>query len=496
MPKQNKLLPVDFTNAPEMLACIKELKKTFGDNYERLNISDTVDDEGHQYVNLVQKGGGVLGIALVGYTYVLEQVGVRFLRMAGTSAGAINTALITSIGKKQDAKSSKLLQYLCDLDFFSLVDGDKLVQWLIKTFITHKDFTSKVKLWITTLLAVFGLVVIGDFTFWQLGKHDVNFDSAANFCFTVTGIMLIAFIGIGVYVSTLLKKLKKEHYGLNPGDFFLNWVKDRMVENGVKTVTDLNNKASQLPHLSVKKPDTQDPTTLCGDVTFITSELVSGNKIEFPRMAKLFRANPDDLHPAEFVRASMSIPVFFRSHIIDNIQVNDPKIKEAWAETFFIDGNNEGCIPVTTRFVDGGILSNFPINIFYNPNIVVPRLPSFGIDLDDSAPGGDDGRGAANWPLMSYVGKMFNTVRYYYDKDFLIKNAVFKKGIGKIALAEFNWLNFFLSDDDKMKMFVRGAQAATAFLKEFDWNAYQQNRTSMQVELNKKMEQRTKRMAM
>ena len=81
---------------------------------------------------------------------------------------------------------------------------------------------------------------------------------------------------------------------------------------------------------------------------------------------------------------------------------------------------------------------------------------------------------------------MFNTVRFYYDKDFLIKNSVFEKGIGKIPLAEFNWLNFFLSDDDKKKMFIKGAQAATAFLKTFDWNGYQQNRTDMQVALNKK----------
>ena len=47
---------------------------------------------GNQYVDLVMEGGGVLGIALVGYTYVLEQAGLRFLGIAGTSAGAINAA--------------------------------------------------------------------------------------------------------------------------------------------------------------------------------------------------------------------------------------------------------------------------------------------------------------------------------------------------------------------------------------------------------------------
>ena len=37
------------------------------------NYSDIVDEFGNQYVDLVQEGGGVLGIALLGYTYVLEE---------------------------------------------------------------------------------------------------------------------------------------------------------------------------------------------------------------------------------------------------------------------------------------------------------------------------------------------------------------------------------------------------------------------------------------
>jgi NTE family protein len=31
--------------------------------------SDIIDNKGNKYVDLVQKGGGVLGVALVGYTY-------------------------------------------------------------------------------------------------------------------------------------------------------------------------------------------------------------------------------------------------------------------------------------------------------------------------------------------------------------------------------------------------------------------------------------------
>jgi NTE family protein len=85
------------------------------DRVQRLagkRFSDVTDHNGFQYVDLVQEGGGVLGIALVGYTYVLEQAGIRFFSLAGTSAGAINTLLLASLGKIGDAKLECILELL------------------------------------------------------------------------------------------------------------------------------------------------------------------------------------------------------------------------------------------------------------------------------------------------------------------------------------------------------------------------------------------------
>ncbi len=93
----------DFIHHPEVLKCISQLENSFSKNNRPFIVSDVYDDDGNQYVNLVQKGGGVLGVALVGYTYILEKMGIRFVRLAGTSAGAINTALMTVIGEKKDA---------------------------------------------------------------------------------------------------------------------------------------------------------------------------------------------------------------------------------------------------------------------------------------------------------------------------------------------------------------------------------------------------------
>jgi len=221
-------------------------------------------------------------------------------------------------------------------------------------------------------------------------------------------------------------------------------------------------------------------TFLKGDVTFITSELATENKIQFPEMCYLFREEKDidKLQPAGFIRASMSIPVFFESYMINDIPCKTESIRKIWLEKM-----GEPDPPSTARFVDGGILSNFPLNIFYNPKIIVPRVPSFGIDLDDSLPE-DKTKTAANWTLGGYMGRMFNTIRDYYDKDFLLQNKVFEKGIGKIRLSKFNWLNFFMKPEEKIEMFVLGAKAATEFLQKFDWEAYKGDRKDMQTQLN------------
>jgi len=480
-PSGNKeLSPQDFVQHPEVVACIDTLKLKFGPNFEKLLVSDTLDDQGNQYVQLVQKGGGVLGVALVGYTYVLEQAGIRFLRLAGTSAGAINTSLLVVIGNKDETKSEKTLKYLCDLDFFNLVDGKPFIRWLIKNFITNEKFETNLRRWISGLLLIMFGLVCADFVFLAFHSHEWA-RIALPFSVFLTGTHLLLITSLIIYINYLFRSLRESGHGVNPGNFFYNWIKGVMDENGVSNVSQLNAKAGTMPNLKVRNPETQNVHTLSADVTFITSELVSENKVEFPKMANLFRENPDDLHPAHFVRASMSIPIFFESHVIDNIDTSNSKIKQAWLEHFGMDDD----IPDIARFIDGGMLSNFPINIFYNPKVVEPRLPSWGIDLDDTDPNAKQHpKAEVPWSLTSYLGRLFNTIRYYYDKDFLIKNNVFKKGIGKIPLAEFNWLNFFISDEEKLKMFIRGAQAARDFLLTFDWPQYQKERTQMQMTLN------------
>lgn len=480
-----ELTPDQFTKHPDVEECLRKLKAEFEPGKRPFIVSDTLDEQGHQYVNLVQKGGGVLGVALVGYTYILEEMGIRFMRLAGTSAGAINTALMTVIGNKEDAKSTKVLDDICKLEFFKLVDGHPVARSIIKNFITHEDFSVKIKKWISRIFLTFVFLLVGIFTFLGLQHKFPNLAVVTTLFFVLTGFLILLIAALVVYTVTMFKRLKNAGFGINPGDYFYDWIKARLIENGVITVSDLNKKAAApIPGLKLRLPHPEGLKGLDGDVTFIASELVTQNKIQFPAMCNLFRNNIDELQPAGFIRASMSIPIFFESYFINDIPCTSEPIKNAWREL------NEKDPPENARFVDGGILSNFPINIFYKPNIITPRLPSFGIDLDDSKPGNQT-KHAASWNLGGYFGRIFNTIRAYYDKDFLLKNKTYEKGIGRISLSKYNWLNFFLKPEEKIDMFVLGAKAATEFLLKFDWEAYKQDRVGMQRELGKDIKPQT-----
>ena len=130
-----------YTQNAKIRDIMTELKNKYPDG---IKMSDLVDANGNQYVNLVQEGGGVLGIALVGFTYILETMGIRFWRLAGTSAGAINTILLAAIKNKHDAKSTEILKYLTKdkNQLINFVDGYWLLRPLL-TLILNKSWVIK-----------------------------------------------------------------------------------------------------------------------------------------------------------------------------------------------------------------------------------------------------------------------------------------------------------------------------------------------------------------
>src|SRR5690606_34555150 len=79
----------------------------------------------------------------------------------GTSAGAINTAMLAVIGKKQEEKSTRVLEAISSLNFFDLVDGHPAARWVIRRFITHKKYFQRLRNVGLGILVLFTLLLIG-----------------------------------------------------------------------------------------------------------------------------------------------------------------------------------------------------------------------------------------------------------------------------------------------------------------------------------------------
>ena len=99
--------------------------------------SDFRDKNNRQVIDLVQEGGGMLGIALVGYTYILEKAGLRISSYAGASAGAINATYLAAIpdtiyDKENGFKSLETLKILAHTDMASFMDGNKLIKFILR----------------------------------------------------------------------------------------------------------------------------------------------------------------------------------------------------------------------------------------------------------------------------------------------------------------------------------------------------------------------------
>ena len=399
-----------FTENPEVLKIIKRAEQLKKDNHR---FSDIQDADGNQYVDLVQEGGGVLGIALVGYTYVLEKTGIRFCSLAGTSAGAINTMMMAGLGTIDKEKSVEILKILSKKNLFDFVDGKTDVRKFINKIAKDEK--------------------VIPFLLWKLRGWSIF-------------------------------KILKKKLGLNPGNNFKNWIDTSLENVGITSMKDLLKLRTHTPNSLVSAQTNEPITNLVPRLAIITSDITTHTKTEFPRMSSLYWSKPDEVKPSELVRASMSIPFFFEPYEVNNIPNSGSENDAAWYEF----ARYSGPVPKSVKFVDGGMLSNFPINVFHRPDGGVPRMPTFGARLSVYR----ENYSKAD-KILGISGAMVSTMRQIHDYDFLLKNPDYSKLICRIDADEkFNWLDFNMSDKTQVELFVLGASKAILFLEEFDWEGY------------------------
>lgn len=201
------------------------------------------------------------------------------------------------------------------------------------------------------------------------------------------------------------------------------------------------------------------------ELAIVASDITNGMKVEFPAMHKMYWGNEfKKISPASYVRASMSVPFFFKPFEI----TYDPKQRNAIEAEWMNLANLRKEIKLDPMqesenkvlLVDGGILSNFPLNVFYNPDMPLPAKPTIGIKLEYE----DENKSQSTAKFKDFLGSMVSAMRFFYDRDFLSKHNIYKKTVRSIDTGEVHWLNFGMVDDEKIELFYRGALTAAIFL--------------------------------
>ncbi len=492
---------------PILSAQSREKLETLYANISAKEFSDILDAEGHQYVEFVQEGGGVWGSALVGYLYGLEIFGIRFLKVAGTSAGAINTMLIAACKTKEEAKSKVIRDILLNWNFADFMDGKPYVKTTIHAMLNNKNFLK-----INAYIAIAVLVVFGILAFVFPTKAIWE----TKILFSVP--LLLVIIGV-IYLMKLYYDLKTRNSGLNPGNTFLTQMKEVLDGFGIKTVAQLNEKfvqsggnlnldyrygnGTEYYDIALKSIEEirennkkhideiryriffdstvnneyykKDPFYLLkSEYIVVTTDINAKIKVELPTMANLYWSEEELKHisPAEFVRASMSVPFFFEP-LQKRINKEDDSVKYAWK--FWMNTQPEHIHSVGI-FIDGGSISNFPIDLFHAADIFYPRMPLFGVQLtsdsDILSEKGKTSEEILKSPL-TYAGNIIDTLRGFNDKTFLTKHTFYHLfSIQTVNCGTSSWLNFFMKREEKEELFNRGFQAALDFLYTFDWEKY------------------------
>lgn len=395
-----------FTDGAAVRKVVRELENELGEDKQ---FSDIIDGRGHQYVDLVLEGGGVLGIALVGYLYALERVGIRFLQIGGTSAGSIVALLLAALGTPAEAKSREIIRHLATVDLFSFIDGDD----------DARDFVDAV------------IEGSGRYTtLWKAGQVRDN----------------------------LIRDL-----GLAAGEAFSQWLRATLAEAGIESTRELEQRLRTLPDsLGVRGGDRMTVEEASPRLAVIAADVTTQTKVQFPEMADLYWAEPEAVHPAEYVRASMSVPFLFQPMRIERVP-RGPRAWDRWLEVGYDEDIPESC-----TLVDGGTMSNFPINLFHGTG--VPTAPTFGAKLTSAGR-----RQEVNDP-QSLLKGIFNAARNTLDYDFVLRNPDYTRLVTRIDTSGHDWLDFRMGAEAKQELFLRGVEAAGEFLFKFDWAAYKKLR--------------------
>jgi NTE family protein len=214
--------------------------------------------------------------------------------------------------------------------------------------------------------------------------------------------------------------------GIYKGDYLLSWLADQLEQLGVTTFGDLR---------IADDPGTGLPENERYRLVVMTSDVTSGELVRLPwDCAGHYHIDPDALLIVDAVRASMSIPFFFQPYVLPGTKAT---------------------------FVDGGMLSNFPVEIF-DRQVGEPRWPTFGVKLS-ARPQPAATMRPTSTTLQLAIACLETLLDehddYHLDDDHTTERTIFVDTTGVSAT------NFGIDSATQDRLFTNGQQAAQAFLK-------------------------------
>lgn len=232
--------------------------------------------------------------------------------------------------------------------------------------------------------------------------------------------------------------------GLYRGDVAHDWIRGELANLGVRTWGDLAYPDEGL--LSERRYRAVVSVT---DVT-------TGQLVRLPwDYRRVYGLDPDEQPVADAVRASMSVPFFYRPTTLTSAAGR------------------------RSTLVDGGVLSNFPIDTFDRPDGRVPLWPTFGVtvvpELTDDGAGGP---ASGLWPLGLFgqsrlLERLITTLLVGHDQTYLNQPWVSVRAI-EVSSTDVGVLDFGISRARLEELYDNGYAAATRFLSTWDWPAYLQ----------------------
>lgn len=225
--------------------------------------------------------------------------------------------------------------------------------------------------------------------------------------------------------------------GLHTGDYLENFLRAHLRARGKFTFGDL-----------VCPGQEQEPlhSPWRYRLVVIAADITNGRMLRLPQDLVLYGQHPDELDIALAVRMSASIPFLYRP-ILRRDDLGRPY-----------------------RVVDGGLLSNFPIEIF--DVVGPPAYPTLGLRLVDGPPvPAPAPRPRVQENLLQFSQALLKTMLTAHDRLYLDDHAYVRTIT--IPVNGISGTSFELSHTQIEQLYHNGEHAAERFFATWDFSAYQ-----------------------